>query len=88
MTASEECTTDFEIIQMTLQATHRKRIRNLTLTPCDGEVDLSGEAISFYALQLLIRDVLATGLRIHRNDIRVRSTPRVSTLCDGETRCD
>lgn len=74
MTAAPDRTTDLEIVQLTLQAAHRNRIRDLTLTPWEDEVELGGEAVSFYAVQLVIRDVLAAGVRIRRNHIRVRHT--------------
>jgi len=54
--------------------THQGRIRDLRVEPHAGGVEISGEAISDYAIQLVIRDVLATGVRRCRNRIRLRPT--------------
>lgn len=64
--------TRVEHLQRTLRAAHWGRIRNLSVTVNEDGVELAGEATCFYAVQLVIRDVLAAHVRIHRIQIRVR----------------
>lgn len=73
MTAESAADAGLENLQRALRITHRNRVHHLTLTAREGAVHLGGEAIDFYTVQLVIRDVLAAGVRIVRNGIRVRS---------------
>lgn len=76
MTVATERAADFDRLEHTLQAAHRNRVRHLTIDSWEDGVTLGGEAVSFYAIQLVIRDVLATGVPICRNHIRVRAASR------------
>jgi hypothetical protein len=49
-----------------------------------GGVEISGEAVRYYAIQLVMRDVLAEGVRRCRNRIRVR--PPVTYPTTGDAR--
>lgn len=72
MTIASDCTAALERLQAALRAVHRGRVRDLRVERYAGGVEISGEAISYYSIQLVIRDVLAEGVRHCRNRIRVR----------------
>lgn len=74
MTVAPDCATALEHLQISLRSAHQGRIRDLRVAPHAGGVEVSGEAVSYYAIQLVIRDVLATGVRRCRSRIRVRPT--------------
>lgn len=74
MTITPDCATALEQLQTSLRGVHRGLVRNLRLETRAGGVEISGEAISYYAIQLVIRDVLAAGVRRCRSHLRVRPT--------------
>ena len=82
MTITPVCATALEHLQATLRTAHRGRVCGLRVEQHANGVEIGGEAISYYAIQLVIRDVLATGVRHCRNRIRVR--PGVTHPTSGD----
>lgn len=72
MTAAPDRPADVAHLQQTLQAAYRNRVHNLRVSAHEDGVELGGEATTYHAVQLVIRDVLVAGVRILRNRIRVR----------------
>ena len=72
MTVAPDGATALQLLQATLRAVHSGRIRDLRVEKHASGVEVSGEAVSYYAIQLVIRDVLATGVRHCRTRIRAR----------------
>ena len=61
-------------LESSLRQRHRQ-VRNLRIIPRSDGIELHGEATSFYAKQLVIRDVRASGgLRIRANRIAVEDS--------------
>jgi hypothetical protein len=80
VTIAPDCRVALDHLQATLRAAHRGRVRHLRVERDGGGVAISGEAVSYYAIQLVLRDVLAVGVRHCRSRIRVRpSVPPPST---------
>jgi hypothetical protein len=76
MTVTPNRAADFEHLRHTLPSAHRNRILDLRVSVHADGVELDGLATSYYAIQLVIRDVLAAGARIRTNHIRVRPATR------------
>ena len=72
MTITPGCVMPLEHLQAALRSAHARRVCGLRVEPHAGGVEISGEAVSYYAIQLVMRDVLAAGVRHCRNCIRVR----------------
>jgi len=69
-------------LETELRICHRVGILKLRLVPDEDGVVIEGEAASYYAQQLVIRDVMAAGLRISRTRFTMRSEngkPRAET---------
>ena len=71
MLGTPDSPTTVERLQAALRIAHRGRVRDLKIEWRAGGVELRGEAVSYYAIQLVLRDVLAAGVRRCRNRIRV-----------------
>lgn len=70
-------------LEAALRVAHRGRVRDLMLELDADGLAVSGVAVSYYAIQLVLRDVLAEGVVRCRNRIRVR--PPVSPPTPGDT---
>ena len=75
MPIAPDCVIELGRLESALRKQHRGRVNNLTLATCNGGVELDGEAVSYHAIQLVIRDVLSERLRIRRNRISVNPVP-------------